>query len=148
MAVKGTSKKIIDETVEKPVEGTVLEKEEVVAKKTAKTAKSAAKAAAKTTAKTAAKTTAKENGGEIQEAPKKKAAPRKTKAKAQNAEVYFQFAGQEIMASDIFEKAKAAFVSEGNKESAIETFRLYIKPEDNKAYYIVNDEAKGHVFLD
>ncbi|SCP97193.1 DUF6465 family protein [Anaerobium acetethylicum] len=139
-AVKSTEKEIADNIVETAAEET--------AAKTAKSSKTAK------TAK-APKASAEAIDGEEKKpaAPKKKAAPKKTKKTAEEMrreteEVYFQFYGQEILANDIFAKAKEAYMAEGNQESMIESFKLYIKPEDNKAYYIVNDETRGHICLD
>lgn len=52
--------------------------------------------------------------------------------------VYLQYAGKEILAEDIVSKAKAAFVEAGNKEADIRTIDVYVKPEDNAAYFVVN----------
>ena len=35
-------------------------------------------------------------------------------------------------------KAKAAFVEAGNKEADIRTIDVYVKPEENAAYFAVN----------
>lgn len=52
--------------------------------------------------------------------------------------VYLQYAGKEILAEDIVSKAKAAFVEAGNKEADIRTIDVYVKPEENAAYFAVN----------
>lgn len=85
---------------------------------------------------------------------KKAAAPRKTavkkaekKAAPANTEVYVQFLGKEVYAKDLVENIKKIWTDEmGKKEEDIQDLKVYIKPEDNGAYYVINGEAKG--FLD
>lgn len=52
--------------------------------------------------------------------------------------VYLQYAGKEILTDDIVSKAKTAFVAAGNKEADIRTIDVYVKPEENAAYFAVN----------
>lgn len=75
-------------------------------------------------------------------APKKPAAPKKAAAKKEaEANVYVQFAGKEILAKDILDAAKKAYVAAGNKETDIKTIDIYVKPENSEAYYVVNGEG-------
>lgn len=73
------------------------------------------------------------------EAAPKKTTARKTTKKAAKAEatVKIQYAGKEIVAKEILEAATKAF-QEANEGVAIETIELYIKPEEDVAYYAVN----------
>ena len=59
------------------------------------------------------------------------------------ADVYVQFAGMEVSEKEIMEKVVAAWEAEGKKASAIKRAKLYIKPEDGKAYYVVNEKLKN-----
>ena len=78
----------------------------------------------------------------------KKTAAKKETAKAEKQEVVFvQFAGEEFVVEEVMEKAKAAYVAEGHRAASIKTLRLYIKPEERKAYYVVNDKAAGSIDL-
>lgn len=61
--------------------------------------------------------------------------------------VFVQFAGEEFVVDEAMEKAKAAYVAEGHRTSAIKSLRLYIKPEERKAYYVINDKAAGSIEL-
>ena len=45
--------------------------------------------------------------------------------------------------SGLSEKVTAAYEAEGNKASAIKTLEIYVKPEEGKAYYVVNGDAEG-----
>lgn len=58
-------------------------------------------------------------------------------------EVYIQFAGKEIAAKDIIEKAKEDYVKKGNKESSIKLIQLYVKPEENAAYCVINGDSSN-----
>ena len=62
-------------------------------------------------------------------------------------EVFVQFAGEEYSVEEVMEKAKAAYIAEGHRACAIKSVRLYIKPEERKAYYVINDKAAGCIEL-
>ena len=74
-----------------------------------------------------------------------------TKAEAKKVEkkdeVFVQFAGEEYSVEEVMEKAKAAYIAEGHRAAAIKSVRLYIKPEERKAYYVINDKAAGSIDL-
>ena len=90
----------------------------------------------KTTAK---KTTAKKTTGK--KAGRKSAA--KTAEKVE--EIYIQFSGQELLTKEVLQRAKQAYVAEGHRESSIKSIRLYIKPEEHMAYYVINEKIAGGV---
>ena len=83
-------------------------------------------------------------------APVKKAAekaekkPVKAAPKAEDA-VYIQFGEGEWEISQLAAQANAAYVAEGHRASSIKSFRLYVKPEERKAYYVVNDKSTGSI---
>ncbi|MBQ8799038.1 MAG: hypothetical protein IJZ55_05675 [Lachnospiraceae bacterium] len=62
-------------------------------------------------------------------------------------EVFVQFAGEEYAVAEVMEKVKAAYVAEGHRASGVKSVRLYIKPEERKAYYVINDKAAGSIDL-
>ncbi len=70
-----------------------------------------------------------------------------TKKVEKKDEVFVQFAGEEFVVEDVMDKAKAAYVAEGHRACAIKSVRLYIKPEERKAYYVINDKAAGCIEL-
>ena len=80
-------------------------------------------------------------------AAKKTAAKAETKKVEKKDEVFVQFAGEEYAVEDVMDKAKAAYIAEGHRASAIKSVRLYIKPEERKAYYVINDKAAGCIEL-
>ena len=99
-----------------------------------------------TAPKTAAVEVKKEAPVQAKAAEVKKAAPKKTapkKAAAPVEIVHVQFAGDEWTVSELVEKAKAAYAAAGGNVSEIKELQLYIKPEEHKAYYVVNGEAAG-----
>ncbi len=81
--------------------------------------------------------------------PTKKTPAKKTETKKAEKveEIYLQFHGQEIVTRDVMERAKQAYVAEGHRESSIKSIRLYIKPEENMAYYVINEKIAGGVAL-
>lgn len=90
-----------------------------------------------------------------EKAPAKKAAPAKAakaapkaapKAAAVVSEVYVQYGVMEWKTDELTEKAKAAYAAEGNT-AAVASVKLYIKPEERKAYYVINDTATGSIEL-
>lgn len=54
--------------------------------------------------------------------------------------VIVEFAGKQIKAKEILAKAEAAY-EEAHKGVEIKTLELYISPEQNAAYYVVNGEG-------
>lgn len=83
----------------------------------------------KTTKKAAKKTTA------------KKVAEKKTN-------VVVQWFGKSVTEEEIIANVKAAYVAEtGKKESSIKVLDVYVKPEENAAYYVVDSKFQGRVDL-
>lgn len=62
-------------------------------------------------------------------------------------EVYMQFDGNEAVVADIVGKAKDAFIADGHKSSTIKSLRVYLKPEEYAAYYVVNEKYAGKIDL-
>ena len=90
--------------------------------KTEKVTEKATKATTKTTKKTAAK--------------------KSTVKKEVTETVFVQYAGQEYDINEVRAAVKKAWTEEtGKKESDITEIQIYIKPEENAAYYVVNGEV-------
>lgn len=79
-------------------------------------------------------------------APAKKAEPKQAEPQRVD-EVVLQFGGSEWSVDAVKESAIAAYVAEGHRASSIKKLTLYVKPEERKAYYVVNDKATGSVDL-
>lgn len=76
------------------------------------------------------------------EAPKKAPAAKKAPAKKvePKASVVIEYAGNQIVAKDVLAAAIKAFKKD-NKSVTIKTIEVYVKPEENVAYYVVNGEG-------
>lgn len=74
----------------------------------------------------------------------KKAAP---KAARKTEEIYLQAGGAEWNITDCKERAVAAYTAEGRKASDVKKLVIYLKPEEGKAYYVVNDDENGSIDL-
>lgn len=101
----------------------------------------------KETAKEAVKETAKAPAKIAGKAEAKKPAVRRTAKKAAVAaeEIFIQYAGKEFTTKDVVANVKKAWTEmTGKKEEDIQDIKVYVKTEENKAYYVVNGEAEGH----
>lgn len=88
------------------------------------------------------KETAKEET--VKEAPAKKPAAKKP---AKKQEVYIQFGGREVLEAEVLDKVKKAWTEQGNKVGDMLDVKVYIKPEEAKTYYVINEDVKGYVEL-
>lgn len=94
--------------------------------------------------KTPAKTTAKKTTT-TKKATTKKATTKTTEAKETlESHVVVQTNNSEIVADDLIKKALNAYKEEGNK-TKVKGIDIYIKPEENAAYYVINDKIAGKV---
>ena len=127
-----TEKKVVATEAKKVTETkkTTAEAKKATAKKVEEPKKTVTKKAT-TTEKKATKTTA------------KKTAAKKTTKKESN--LYVQFQGMEFDAKQIEEAVKADFKAK-NKKRTINSVSIYVKPEDMKAYYVI-DGIIGDVAL-
>lgn len=88
-------------------------------------------------------------------APAKKAAAKKPAAKKAPAkkaelktEIFLQFAGKEYTEKEIFQKVKEIWTKVlKNKVGDMKDVRIYLKPEESAAYYVVNGDTTGKVEL-
>ena len=88
-----------------------------------------------------------------EKAAKKAPAKRATNATAKKAkeeakiDIVLQYQTLEVSAAAVEEKVKAQFVAEGHRAGCIKTMSVYVKPEEYKAYYVINDKFEGFVWL-
>lgn len=140
----------------------VTEVKEAVAEKATEVKEAVAEKAEKVKETAAKKATAKTTVKKTEEAPKRgrkpaaekaattKTATTKTASKKSEKfvpEIFVQFEGMEAAQADVIEKVKAQFVSEGHRAGNIKSLKIYIKPEDKSAYYVINDKNAGRVDL-
>ncbi len=135
-------KKVTDEVVKKVVQETPAKK--TVVKKTAEKAVETKTVAKKATEKVQAPKTENKSVNEKLVAEKKTTARKK---KEVVEEVYVQFSNNEVVAANVVEKVKAAYVAEGHTLESVEKLRVYIKPEENMIYYVVNDDYASGIDL-
>ena len=61
------------------------------------------------------------------------------------AAVSIQFAGKDYSTEKLVEIAKDVWKYDlGRKEEEFETVELYVKPEENAVYYVINKEVTGN----
>ena len=73
--------------------------------------------------------------------PPKSAAELKT-------EVYLQYLGIECSTDDIIAKVKNIWTKDmGKKAEDMKNIRIYLKPEEMTAYYVINEETTGKIAL-
>lgn len=86
---------------------------------------------------------------EVKEAQAKKAAVKKpvvTKAAEPKKEaevkaaVFVEYGDKQVAAKQVLEEVEKAYLSE-HEGAVIKTVEVYIKPEENAAYYVVNGEG-------
>lgn len=81
----------------------------------------------------------------------KKTAEKKTAEKkavvAVQEEIFIQFGNQEVFTANVVERVKNAYIAEGHTAESIEKVRVYIKPEENMIYYVVNDDYASGISL-
>ena len=124
-----------------------------VAAKKAEPAAPAAKAADTTAKKTEApKAAEKKAPAKKAEAPKKtaakKAEPKKRgrkpaaakKAEPRVQEVYFEFGDKQVEAGEIVSKIEQAYKDAGHQIGRIKNLRVYVNPDESRAYYVINED--------
>ena len=132
-------------------------KEEVKAAEVKTEAKVAPKAETKPEVKEAAKSEAKKPGRKpavkkvaAKKETEKKAAVRKPAAKKAevNETVNFQFNGKSYTPEDLVKSCKDVWKYDLNgKEEDIKSIELYVKPEENSTYYVINGDVTGSFFI-
>lgn len=78
------------------------------------------------------------------EAAAKARAAEKEKANQMKPEFIMQFQGTDTDLGELAEAAKADFRAQ-KKRTPITSLKLYIKPEEQAAYYVVNEKYTGSV---
>lgn len=127
----------------KKVEAKVGDVAEAAAKK-AEAVEEKAKEVAKTTTKAVV---------EKAEPVVKKAATKANAVKAKKekqpakTEIIIQYQQNAANLVELEDKVKKQFVAEGHRAGCIKTLNIYVKPEEYKAYYVINDKFFGSVDL-
>ena len=134
-----TKAAVLVDTPEVQTEETAaIETAKKAVKKVAETAEKAVKATAKAADKAVKKTAA-----------KKTAAKKSTAKKAElKTEMFLQFAGKEYTEKEILQKVKEIWTKNlKRKVGEMKDVKIYLKPEESAAYYVVNGDTTGRVDL-
>ncbi len=137
MAIKKQTKEAASE-VKTRVEKIIPEAKKVVEEKVVPETK---KAAAKVEAE--AKKVTEKVAPEAQktvEKVKKSAAKKEMKTT-----LYVEYYGKQVQEKDMIASVKKAWTKSGKKISDIKTMALYVKPEENSVYYVINGDSAGRV---
>ena len=92
----------------------------------------------------------KRRGGRKPMTPEQKAesarirAERKQMAENLKPSVYVQFQETEANINELIDSAKAAFKAE-KKRTRITSMKLYVKPEERSAYFVINEKNEGKI---
>ena len=117
------------------------------------------KATAKVIAKAAPAKTVEVKKEEVKEAVKaaapaaevkapEKAAPAKKAAVKVQESVNFQFSGKSYTDADLLKICRDVWKYDLNgKEEDLKTVELYVKPEENTTYYVINGSITGSIFI-
>lgn len=79
-------------------------------------------------------------------APKKPRAVKKEETPLEK-KVFVQYAGKEIDLDAIEEEVRKIWEAEGHRVSSVKKIEIYVKPEENKAYYVINSKNAGSIDL-
>ena len=85
----------------------------------------------------------------VKKAAKQAKAATKAKKEKQPAktEIIVQYQQNAANLGELEDKVKKQFVAEGHRAGCIKTLNIYVKPEEYKAYYVINDKFFGSVDL-
>ena len=71
----------------------------------------------------------------------------KKEKKTVDKTIYLQFAGKEVSLDEVEAAIKENYDSVKKGEDLPEDIKIYLKPEDRKAYYVINCDFAGEVDL-
>lgn len=62
-------------------------------------------------------------------------------------QLILQFDGQEVDLSAVEANVKQIWKDAGKKMTDLASLNIYVKPQEAKAYYVINDEVEGAIDL-
>lgn len=62
-------------------------------------------------------------------------------------EVVIQYAGNAVLVEKIVEKVKKMYLDDGHYLASLKSLQVYVKPEENAAYYVINKKRNGKIDL-
>ncbi len=76
----------------------------------------------------------------------KKGAKRGPKPAAERTvELHVQYGGREIAYTDLVNRIKEMWKEQGKRETSLKSLNIYVKPDEFKAYYVINEEITGEI---
>ena len=76
--------------------------------------------------------------------PAPKAAAKKTTKAAASQKIVLQLGGKgDLSMEDTINRVKDAYAAEGHSAASVKNIEVYIKPEENMAYYVIDGYASG-----
>lgn len=66
---------------------------------------------------------------------------------AAKVNIFYQFCSHQVEQQDIIAMIKSQWKDQGNKVKDLKELVVYLKPEEKKAYYVINDTVKGFVAI-
>ena len=134
-----TTEAVVAEAIEPKAEE--IKTEKVAEPKAAETEAEQPKAARKAPAKKTATRTTKAAAKAKEEAPE---APKAKEEAAVETVLHVQYAGKAYSQEDLLKIAKDVWEYDLNrKPSELKNVEMYVKPEENKVYYVMNGEISG-----
>ena len=88
----------------------------------------------------------KKTGRKPSTSTKAKAAKPAKKEESQ-PEIFIQYGPGESSVGAVVERIRNEYVEQGHRLSSIKSLKVYLKPEDRSAYYVINDKVAGRVDL-
>ena len=74
-----------------------------------------------------------------------KKAKKATTKKEIKTTLFVEYFGKQVEEKEMIAAVKKAWTSAGNKVGDIKTIELYVKPEDDAVYYVINKTESGKV---
>jgi len=68
-------------------------------------------------------------------------------AKKRTENIYIEYGASQITEKEVIQRVKDIWVENGRKINEMTSLEVYIKPEENKAYYVINEDITGDVDL-
>lgn len=59
--------------------------------------------------------------------------------------IYVEYCGKQVQNKDMIAAAKKAWTNAGHKVGDIKTMDLYVKPEEEAVYYVINKTETGRI---
>ena len=77
----------------------------------------------------------------------KKSVRKTASRKTMKQKLFVQYLGKEIDMDELAKEAKSRWSETGRLIGEIETMEIYVKPEDNAAYVVINGEHRTEISL-